>query len=71
MAVQNSSELIGVPGVQYVGPFPAADQNYITYSAGVTIKSAEPNVALSFIRFITGPSAAARWHAAGFETAHP
>jgi molybdate transport system substrate-binding protein len=69
MAVQNSSELIDVPGVQYVGPFPAVDQNYITYSAGVAIKSAEPNIALSFIRFITGPSAAKRWHAAGFETA--
>ncbi|HEX3971419.1 MAG TPA: substrate-binding domain-containing protein [Stellaceae bacterium] len=71
MAVQNSSELIDVPGIQYVGTFPAADQNYITYSAGVAIKSAEPNIALSFIRFITSPSAAKRWHAAGFETAHP
>ncbi|HWE76826.1 MAG TPA: substrate-binding domain-containing protein [Stellaceae bacterium] len=71
MAVQNSSELIGVPGIQYVGPFPAADQNFITYSAGVAIKSGEPNVALSFIRFITSPNAAKRWQAAGFETAHP
>jgi molybdate transport system substrate-binding protein len=70
MAVQNSSELIGVPGIQYVGSFPAADQNFITYSAGVAIKSAEPNVALSFIRFITGASVAKRWHDAGFETAH-
>jgi molybdate transport system substrate-binding protein len=70
MAVQNSSELIAVPGIQYVGPFPATDQNYITYSAGVAIKSAAPNLALSFIRFITSPAAAKRWHAAGFETAH-
>lgn len=71
MAVQNSSELIDVPGIEYVGAFPAADQNYITYSAGVAVKSSEPNIALSFIRFITSPSAAKRWHAAGFETAHP
>jgi molybdate transport system substrate-binding protein len=70
MAVQNSSELIDVPGIQYVGPFPATDQNYITYSAGVAIKSASPNLALSFIRFITSPAATKRWHAAGFETAH-
>jgi molybdate transport system substrate-binding protein len=70
MAVQNSSELIGVPGIQYVGPFPASDQNFITYSAGVAIKSAEPNMALSFIRYITGPNAAKRWHDAGFATAH-
>ena len=53
----------------YVGAFPAADQNLITYSAGVAIKSAAPNIALSFIRFITGPGAAKRWHAAGFATA--
>jgi molybdate transport system substrate-binding protein len=70
MAVQNSSELIGVPGIQYVGPFPAADQNFISYSAGVAIKSTDPNVALSFIRFITSPSTARYWHDAGFETAH-
>jgi molybdate transport system substrate-binding protein len=69
MAVQNSSELIDVPGIQYVGSFPTADQNFITYSAGVAIKSAEPNIALSFIRFITSRDAAKRWHAAGFETA--
>jgi molybdate transport system substrate-binding protein len=70
MAVQNSSELIEMPGIQYVGAFPAADQNYITYSAGVAIKSAEPNIALSFIRYITSPGAAKTWHAAGFETVH-
>lgn len=69
MAVQNSSELIDAPGIQYVGAFPAADQNFITYSAGVAVKSAEPNIALSFIRFITSREAAKRWHAAGFETA--
>jgi molybdate transport system substrate-binding protein len=67
MAVQNSSELIAVPGIQFVGPFPATDQNYIAYSAGVAIESAEPNLALSFIRFITSPAAAKRWHAAGFD----
>jgi molybdate transport system substrate-binding protein len=69
MAVQNSSELIDVPGIQYVGPFPAADQNYNAYAAGVATTSMQPNAALSFIRFVTGPAAAKTWHAAGFETA--
>jgi molybdate transport system substrate-binding protein len=69
MAVQNSSELIGVPGIHYVGPFPAADQNFITYAAGVAVKSAEPNIALSFIRFITSRAASKDWREAGFETA--
>jgi molybdate transport system substrate-binding protein len=67
MAVQNSSELIGVPGVTYVGPFPAADQNYITYSAAVYAKSAQPKAAAAFIRFVTRPAALTRWRTAGIE----
>ena len=59
-------DLVNVPGIQYVGSFPAADQNFITYSAGVAIKSAQPNAALSFIRFVTGHAAAKTWHGAGF-----
>lgn len=66
MAVQNASELVNVPGIQLVGMFPAADQNFITYSAGVAVKSTQPNAALSFIRFVTGHAAAKTWHDAGF-----
>jgi molybdate transport system substrate-binding protein len=69
MAVQNSSELIDVPGIRYVGPFPAADQNYLSYAAGVYTKSAQPKEAASFIRFVTRAAAARRWRKAGFEPA--
>ncbi|HEY3917134.1 MAG TPA: substrate-binding domain-containing protein [Stellaceae bacterium] len=67
MAVQNSSELIGIPGIRYVGPFPAADQNYITYSAAIYMPSVQQPAAGAFIRLLTQPVAAKTWHAAGIE----
>jgi molybdate transport system substrate-binding protein len=69
MAVQNISELIHVPGVALVGPFPAEDQNYLAYAAGVSARSAAPQRALAFIRSLTRPEAAERWKAAGIEPA--
>jgi molybdate transport system substrate-binding protein len=69
MAVQNSSELIDVSGIRYVGAFPAADQNFITYSAAVDAESTQAKEAADFINFVTAPAAAARWEAAGFEPA--
>jgi molybdate transport system substrate-binding protein len=69
MAVQNISEIIHVPGVQLAGSFPAEYQNYAVYAAGVSARSAAPQRALSFIRFLTRPEAAARWQAAGVEPA--
>lgn len=69
MAVQNASELIDVPGIQYIGPFPADDQNYIIYSAAVYSDSAAAKEAADFIDFVTRRAAAARWQAAGIEPA--
>ena len=69
MAVQNISELTHVAGVQLVGPFPAEDQNYLTYAAGVSVRSAAPDNARAFIRYLTRPEAAERWHDAGIEPA--
>ena len=66
MAVQNASELIGVAGIRYVGPFPAADQNYIAYAGGVDAKSAQAKDAAAFLRFVTRPAAAKTWREAGF-----
>src|SRR5215469_10049175 len=60
MAVQNISELIHVAGVQLVGPFPAEDQNYLAYAAGVSARSTAPDKARAFIRYLTRPEAAER-----------
>lgn len=67
MAVQNISELMHVAGVQLVGPFPAEDQNYLVYAAGVLARSTQPQNALAFIRYVTRPQAAERWTDAGIE----
>jgi molybdate transport system substrate-binding protein len=69
LAVQNMSELMHVTGVQLVGPFPAAYQNYLAYAAGVSAYSAEPKQALAFIRYLTRSEATARWQEAGVEPA--
>ncbi len=65
LAVQNVSELIHVPGVTLVGPFPAEYQNYALYVAGITTSSAQPQRAEGFIEYITAPAAAEAWTAAG------
>ena len=69
MAVQNISELTHVPGVQLVGPFPAEDQNYLVYAAGVSARSAAPERAQAFLHFLTRSEAAERWKNAGIEPA--
>ena len=69
MAVQNISELTHVAGVQLVGPFPAEDQNYLAYAAGVSVHSAAPDKARVFIAYLTRPGAAQRWREAGIEPA--
>lgn len=69
LAVQNVSELIGVPGVALIGAFPADYQNYAVYAAGVPVASAQRQSAEDFIRFLTAPPAAAAWRAAGVEPA--
>jgi molybdate transport system substrate-binding protein len=69
MAVQNVSELMHVPGVQLVGPFPAEYQNFAVYAAGVSARSTQPQNAQAFIVYITAPSAAEVWKAAGAEPA--
>lgn len=69
MAVQNISELMHVAGVQLVGPFPAEDQNYLVYAAGVLAQSPAPQRALAFIRYLTRPAAEERWTEAGIEPA--
>jgi molybdate transport system substrate-binding protein len=69
MAVQNISELMHITGVQLVGPFPAEDQNYLVYAAGVLARSTQPQTALAFLRYVTRPEAAERWKDAGVDPA--
>jgi molybdate transport system substrate-binding protein len=61
------SEILAAPGVELVGPLPAAIQNYTVLAAGIVAKGQQPDAARAFIRFISSPAAAAIMKAKGFE----
>ena len=64
------SEVINIDGLTLAGPLPADIQLTTIYGAGVTIASAAPDAAESFIQFlIDGPNQPA-WRHAGFDKAN-
>ena len=67
LCVQNLSEVVPVHGVIVAGSFPAALQNYITYSAAVATNSTAPDDARAFIADATSPARAPLRRDAGFE----
>jgi len=66
-AVQQISELLAVPGVEIVGPFPQPYQVVTTFAAAVFAGSVRVEQAHLFIKALTGPEAAAAFAAAGLE----
>ena len=42
---QQMSELLAIPGIDIVGPLPAAFQKTTVFSGGVTTESQEPQIA--------------------------
>jgi molybdate transport system substrate-binding protein len=67
LCVQNISEIVPVKGVVVAGPFPAAMQNYITYSAAVAKGSTAPDDARAFIADAMSPARVQVWKSGGFE----
>jgi len=59
IGVQLESELVGMPGVEYVGPLPAALQMEIIFSAGIFSSSAKSALAEELIQFLCKPEYAA------------
>ena len=58
LGFQQTSELLPVPGIDYVGPLPAAVQRVSVFSAGVTVYSGNRPAAESLIRFLASADAA-------------
>ena len=48
------SEIVGQPGVEFVGPLPAELQNFTVFAAGVVASSHQPEIAKDFVKFLTG-----------------
>ena len=52
---QQISELLEVPGIDYVGPLPAEVQRVTVFSAGVAAGARNPDAARALIEFLTSP----------------
>jgi molybdate transport system substrate-binding protein len=55
---QQISELLPVPGVEYVGPLPTEVQRISVFSAGVAANTRDSDTAHALIRFLASPEAA-------------
>jgi molybdate transport system substrate-binding protein len=67
---QQVSELLPVPGIDFVGPLPADVQYVTVFSAGVVKGVRNPEAAQSLIRFLAAPAAAPAVERTGLEAAH-
>jgi molybdate transport system substrate-binding protein len=64
---QQISELLPVPGVDFVGPLPAELQRTTVFSAGVATKSENPAAARALIQFLASPDHAAVLRKSGLQ----
>jgi molybdate transport system substrate-binding protein len=64
---QQISELIGIPGIDYVGPLPPEVQRVTVFSAGIAAGAAAPAAARALIAFLASPPAAAAIAKSGLE----
>jgi molybdate transport system substrate-binding protein len=67
LGVAQASEIVTVAGAQLVGPLPGELASTTIFSAGIGAANKSPEAARALIRFLTGPQAAPRLKAKGFE----
>ena len=56
---QQVSELVHIPGIDYIGPLPAEVQRVTVFSSGVQTGAAQPDAAKALVAFLTTPAAKA------------
>ena len=64
---QQISELLPVPGIDYVGPLPPGVQRETVFSAGIVSGARAPDAARALITFFTSPAAAPTIRKTGLE----
>jgi molybdate transport system substrate-binding protein len=64
---QQVSELIHVPGIDFIGPLPADVQKITVFSAGIHSGAKEPEAAKGLVKFLTAPAAAPVFKKHGLE----
>ena len=63
-----TSEIIPVPGVQLLGPFPPELQSYVTIGAARSTRAKDPEAADSLLRLLTGSTLTSTLDAHGMES---
>jgi len=71
LGVTQVSEILAVPEVVLVGPYPPPLQTTTRYVGAVLAGAARPEAALALLRHLTGPEVQARLREAGFEPPRP
>ena len=66
---QQVSELLPVPGIDFVGPLPAEIQQFTIFAAGIAINARAPDRATALVAYLTAPAAAPLIRASGMEPA--
>ena len=69
MVVVVATRIVGVAGVDVVGPIPEALQTKIGFAAGLSASTKQPEAAKALIKFLSAPAAAATLKAKGVEPA--
>ena len=69
MVVVVATRIVGVAGVDVVGPIPEELQTKIGFAAGLSASTKQPETTKALIRFLTAPTAAATLKAKGVEPA--
>jgi len=69
MVVVVATRIVGVAGVDVVGPIPEELQTKIGFSAGLGAATKEPDAAKALIRYLSSPEAAPTLKAKGVEPA--
>ena len=64
---QQVSELLPVPGIDFVGPIPAELQKITVFSAGIATGAKDPNTAKTLLEFLASPAAMAAIKKSGLE----
>ena len=67
LGIAQGSEIVPVAGAQVVGPLPGDLASTSVFAAAIGAASKSPEAANSLIKFLTGPEAAPRLKAKGFE----
>jgi molybdate transport system substrate-binding protein len=69
LGFQQLSELLNVAGIDVLGPLPAAIQTITTFSAGISVRSEQPQLASQLLDYMRLPAATAVKQRYGMEPA--